>query len=183
MKGTVANRVTQLGIYLALVLVVGGCAVGGGSSGAPQGEGTEGPSATFARLELSPVGGSSVGGSATFARVPEGTRIELLLKGLPEPHETYLAHIHPGSCEVERHAEYPGGASAHDHEHRQHTGAIGHPLTPVESDARGEGSNTTVLEGVAPDELFSGGPRYLNVHAAGSGDPPQLTCADLGEAS
>src|SRR5215213_8000481 len=43
--------------------------------------------------------------------------------------------------------------------------------------------DTTVLEGVAVDELRSYGPRYLNVHAAGSGDPPQLACADLGEAS
>jgi hypothetical protein len=42
--------------------------------------------------------------------------------------------------------------------------------------------STTVLEGVALDELLSDGPKYLNVHAASSGDPPQLSCADLGEA-
>ncbi|HEX2108597.1 MAG TPA: hypothetical protein VHF70_04880 [Rubrobacteraceae bacterium] len=187
MKGTVANRVTQLAIDLALVLVVGGCAVGGGSSGAPQGEGTEGSSATFARLELSLIGGSGLGGSAAFAKATTGTRIELELRGLPEPGETYLAHIHPGSCEDEQHAEAPGGEGVNHHGnghgHREHADAIGYPLTPLKSDARGEGSSTTVLEGVAPDELFSGGPRYLNVHAAGSGDPPQLTCADLGEAS
>jgi len=40
-----------------------------------------------------------------------------------------------------------------------------------------------VLEGVALDELPSHGPKYLNVHAAGTGDPPQLACVDLGEAS
>jgi hypothetical protein len=60
---------------------------------------------------------------------------------------------------------------------------IEYPLTPVESNAAGAGSSTTVLEGVAPNELLSDGPKYLNVHAAGSGDPPQLACADLGEAS
>jgi hypothetical protein len=40
-----------------------------------------------------------------------------------------------------------------------------------------------VLEGVALDELLSDGPRYLNVHATGSGDPPQLACANLRKAS
>jgi hypothetical protein len=29
------------------------------------------------------------------------------------------------------------------------------------------------------DGLFSGEPKYLNVHAAGSGNPPPLACADL----
>jgi hypothetical protein len=67
--------------------------------------------------------------------------------------------------------------------HKATAEEIVYPLTPVESNAAGEGSSTTVLEGVAPNELLSDGPRYLNVHAAGSGDPLQLTCADLGEGS
>jgi Cu/Zn superoxide dismutase len=187
LRGTVANRVTQLAIGLALVLAVVGCAGGGGSGRAPQGGNTEDPRATFAKLELSPTKGSGAKGSAAFAKAAARTRIELELRGLPEPGETYLAHIHPGTCEDEQHAEAPGGEGADHHEdghaHQEHSGAIGHPLTPVESDARGEGSSTTVLEGVAPDELFPGGSRYLNVHAAGSGDPPQLACADLGGAS
>jgi hypothetical protein len=49
----------------------------------------------------------------------------------------------------------------------------------VESNAAGEGSNTTVLEGVALDGLLSHGSKQLNVHAAGSGEQPQLTCANL----
>jgi hypothetical protein len=60
---------------------------------------------------------------------------------------------------------------------------IVYPLTPVVSNAAGEGSSTTVLDGVSLNDLLSDGPKYLNVHAAGSGDPPQLACADLGEAS
>jgi Cu/Zn superoxide dismutase len=187
LKGTVANRVTRLAIGLALVLVVVGCAGDGGSALAPQGEGTEGPSTTFVRLELSPTGGSGAKGRATFAKTAAGIRIELELRGLPEPGETYLAHIHPGTCEDEQHAEAPrgGGADHHGdgHGHREHSGGIGHPLTPVESDARGEGSSTTFLEGVELDDLVSNAPKYLNVHAAGSGDPPQLACAQLGEAS
>jgi hypothetical protein len=53
----------------------------------------------------------------------------------------------------------------------------------VELNAAGEGSGTTVREGVALDELLSDGTKYLNVHAVGLGDPPQLTCANLGEAT
>jgi hypothetical protein len=186
MKGTLAYRVTQLAIGLAMILVVGGCAGGGGSSRVPQGEGTEDPSVSLARLQLTPIEGSGVRGSATFAKATAGTKIKLHLSDLPEPYETYLAHLHQGSCEDEQHAEVPGGETAdhHDeHGHREHIGAIEYPVAPVESDARGKGSSTTVLQGVALNELFSHGPKYLNVHAAGSGDPPQLACADLGKAS
>jgi hypothetical protein len=186
MKGTLAYRVTQLAIGLAVILVVGGCAGGGGSSRVPQGEGTEDPSVSLARLQLTPIEGSGVRGSATFAKATAGTKIKLHLSDLPEPYETYLAHLHQGSCEDEQHAEVPGGETAdhHDeHGHREHIGAIEYPVAPVESDARGKGSSTTVLQGVALNELFSHGPKYLNVHAAGSGDPPQLACADLGKAS
>lgn len=185
MKGTVANQVTQVALGLAVMLVVGGCAIGGGSSPRPQNEGNEGPSATRARLELSPVECSGVSGNATFAKATTGTRVRLELRGLPEPGETYLAHIHPGSCEDEQRAETPGaeGANPHGngHGHGEDADAIGYPLIPLKSDARGQGSSTTVLEGIAPDDLFSDGSEYLNVHAAGSGDPPQLACADLGE--
>jgi hypothetical protein len=65
--------------------------------------------------------------------------------------------------------------------HKATAEEIVYPLTPVESNASGEGSSTTVLEGVALNELLLHGPCYLNVHAAGSGDPPQLTCAVLGD--
>jgi hypothetical protein len=187
MKGTVAYRVTQLAIGLAMIPAVGGCAGGGGSSQAPQGEGTEDPSViSLARLQLTPIEGSGVRGSATFAKTTAGTKIKLHLSGLPEPYETYLAQLHPGSCEEEQHAEVPIGETANHHDehgHREHIGAIEYPVVPVESDARGKGSSTTMLQGVALDELFSHGPKYLNVHAAGSGDPPQLACADLGKAS
>ena len=70
-----------------------------------------------------------------------------------------------------------------EHGHREHAEEIDYPLTPVMPNTAGEGSSTTVLEGFALDELFAHGPKYLNVHAAGSGDPPQLACVDVGEAS
>jgi hypothetical protein len=67
--------------------------------------------------------------------------------------------------------------------HTATAGEIVYPLTPVVSNAAGAGSSITVLDGVALNELLSDGPKYLNVHATGSGNPPQLACADLGEAS
>jgi hypothetical protein len=56
-------------------------------------------------------------------------------------------------------------------------------LEPVESNAEGIGSSSTVLEGVTVGELLTGDSKYINVHAAGPGDPPQLVCANLSEAS
>jgi Cu/Zn superoxide dismutase len=167
---------------------------------ASQEEVATGRSTSSIRLELPPTNNSGVSGSATFRQKATGTRVELELSGLPEPNEIYLAHVHPGSCEDEEHFGAPESETAdhHSHEYRHEghadaqaqeqshkatTDGIEYPLTPVESNAAGAGSSATVLKGVVLDELISHGPRHVNVHAAGSGDPLQLTCADLGEAS
>ena len=192
----VVGWVTPLLVGLTLMMILlSGCDV---ASRASQEEVTKNRSTSSTRLELTPTNNSGVSGSATFTKAATGTSVELELRGLPEPNEIYLAHVHPGSCEDEEHSEAPEGETAnhHSHEygheghadaqvqeenHKATTGGIEHPLTPVESNAAGEGSSTTVLEGVALDELPSHGPKYLNVHAAGSGDPHQVACADLGE--
>ena len=175
------SRVTFWLVSLTVVLLLNSCS---GMFRASQEEATEDKSTMFVRFELSPTNHSGVVGSTTFAKAAAGTKVKLELQGLPEPHETYLAHLHPGSCEDEGHPDVPEGETAYHHDHergrREHAEEIEYPLTPVESNAAGEGSSTTVLEGVALDELLSHGPRYLNVHAAGSDDPPQLTCAVLG---
>jgi len=170
------------------------------TSRASQEELAKGRSTSSIRLELPPTNRSGVSGSATFWQKATGTRVELELRGIPKPGEIYLAHVHPGSCEDQEHFGAPESEAAdhHSHEYRHEghadaqvqeqshkatTDGIEYLLTPVESNAAGEGSSTTVLEGVAVDELRSHGPRYLNVHATGSGDPRQLTCADIGEGS
>jgi hypothetical protein len=202
LRGKVAQvkvvvRGTILLVSLALVMLpLSGC---GGASRLSQEETAEGKSASFVRLEPSPTNNSGVGGIATFAKAAAGTRIDLELRGLPEPNEIYLAHVHPGTCEVEEHLDaregetadhhsnesgHEGDADAHmqDENDEATTHGIEYPLTAVESNAAGEGSSTTVLEGVELDGLLSDGPKYLNVHATGSGEPPQLACTDLGEA-
>jgi Cu/Zn superoxide dismutase len=192
------GRVTPLLIGLALMMfLLSGCGL---ASRASQEEIAKGKSTSSIRLELPPTNDSGVSGSVTFTKAATGTRVELELRGLPEPNEIYLAHVHPGSCEDEEHSDAPEGETAdhhsHEYRHEGHADAqaqeendeadadeIEYPLTPVESNAAGAGSSTTVFDGVALNELLSDGPKYLNVHAAGSGDPPQLACAKVGEAS
>ena len=197
-QAKVVGRLTLLSVGLALMMfVLSGCGVASRES---QDKVAKGRSTSSIRLELRPTNRSGVNGSATFTQAATGTRVEIELRGLPEPNEIYLAHVHPGSCEDEEHFGAPESETAdqHSHEYRHQgpadaqvqeqnhkaiTEGIEYPLAPVESNVVGERSSTTVLEGVALDELRSYGPRHVNVHATGSGDPLQLTCADLGEGS
>jgi hypothetical protein len=134
---------------------------------------------TFAEIPLETVGDSGVSGTVTVDEVDGGVRVDLDVEGLPKPGTTYLAHIHPGTC---------GGGEEHAGEgHGGHMGTgqpvgdIQAPLTPVEADAEGRGRSTTVVENATVDGLISGEPTFINVHAAGSGNPPPLACANLGE--
>jgi hypothetical protein len=52
-------------------------------------------------------------------------------------------------------------------------------LSEVQSDSQGHGSSTTTLKNASIERLFTGELKHLNVHAADSGDPPVLACADL----
>ena len=194
----VVGRVTPLLASLALMMfVLSGC---GEASRASQEKIAKGRSTSTIRLELSSTNNSGVSGSATFTKAATGTRIELELRDLPEPDEIYLSHVHPDSCEDKDHHDPLEGETTdhrgHEHGHEEladvhveeeHAEAtadeIVYPLTPVESNAAGAGSSTTMLEGITLDELLSHGPRYLNVHATSSGVPPQLACANLREAS
>ena len=60
-----------------------------------------------------------------------------------------------------------------------HGGEIEYPLSQVRSDSEGQGSSTTTLRETSVEKLFSGEPKYVNVHKAGGGNPPILTCANL----
>jgi hypothetical protein len=84
-----------------------------------------------------------------------------------------------GQCHTRAH-----GAEGHGHEHgrasREHGGAkIEYPLSQVKSDSEGQGSSTTTLGETSVEKLFSGAPKHVNVHEAGSGNPPILVCAGL----
>jgi hypothetical protein len=91
-------------VSLTVVILLNSCS---GMFRAPQEEATEDRSTMFVRFELSPTNHSKVSGSASFAKAAAGTKIRLELQGLPELNETYLAHLHPGSCEDEEIPTYP----------------------------------------------------------------------------
>jgi uncharacterized protein (DUF305 family) len=132
------------------------------------------------RIKLNPQNGSHTTGTAALTETEGGVRVVLSLSGLPKANTTYLAHIHPATCsEGEEGAQHE--EEGHHHEHRSATGeAIEWPLSEVQSSAKGHGSSTTMLKDTSMEKLFSGKElKHLNVHAAGSGTPPVVACADL----
>jgi hypothetical protein len=98
---------------------------------------------------------------------------------LPEPNAFYLAHIHPGTCAQEAEEGEPHEHGNHAEEGHEHGGEIEYQLSQVNSDSQGHGSSTNTLRETSVDKLFSGEPKHVNVHEAGSGNPPILSCADL----
>jgi uncharacterized protein (DUF305 family) len=133
-----------------------------------------------AEVDLEPQNGSGTTGKATLSKTDGGgVKVVLEVRGLPRSTKSYLAHIHPGTCgEGEE-------ASSHDHtggEHEASAGEIEYALAPVEPEAQGDGSSTTVVHHVTLEGLLSGDPEHVNVHEPGSGEPPPVTCADLNEA-
>ena len=188
---------------LAVILSLAGCgSTGGGGASSEEEETTpsssaaasEGTSATTeetttsnnnvtATVRLTPMNGSTTTGTATFTDVAQGVvRVELSVLGLPDTNaSTYLTHIHPGTCADEHSGDEEEQDS--DHEHSDHEGTneeIEYPLPPISADPQGQGFTSAVLDGVTVQELFSGEPKYINVHAQGSGNPPALACGQLG---
>jgi hypothetical protein len=133
-----------------------------------------------AEVELQPASGSQTTGTATLTKAKGGgAKVVLKVSALPKSAKMYLAHIHPGTC-----AEEEGGGAEHGHSHHEHgaTEKIEYPLTPVEPDAAGNGTSTSVVQHVTLEGLLSGDPKHVNVHKPGSGEPPPVSCADLNEA-
>jgi hypothetical protein len=182
-------------IALLAVFLAVGC--GGGSSQDEQEEHHGSPSA--AKLDLHPEGDSGVSGSASFKdrsfkNSPDGAVVRLDLRGLPKPNTFYLAHIHPGTCakeaeghnHEEEHGEHPGEGEGQEeeeyvfgHGEEGEEEEISYALSQVKSNSEGHGSSTTTFGQLSVDKLFSGKPKHVMVHEAGSGNPPVLTCADL----
>src|SRR5215218_6185286 len=133
-----------------------------------------------AEVDLEPASGSVTTGTATLSKAKGGgVKVVLKVTELPKSAKMYLAHIHPGTC-----AEEEGGGAEHGHSHHEHgaTEEIEYPLTPVEPDAEGNGTSTTVVHHVTLEGLLSGDPKHVNVHKPGSGEPPPVSCANLNEA-
>ena len=117
-------------------------------------------------LELTPSRDSGVSGTATLTDTGNGVEVQLDVEGLPSADGTeHIAHIHEGAtCADDR-----AGAG----------GPVEFPLNSVFNEG-GAGSSTTIVD-TSFDELLSGEPYYVNVHAemTGEGTPPGISCADV----
>jgi hypothetical protein len=173
-------------LVLAIFVTLYGC---GQLSAQPEHPGKKEAAAppNSAEVSLEPANGSGTRGTATFSKAKGGgVKVVLKVTGLPKSGTMYLAHIHPGTCAEEERGGAQHGHSRHEHGHSHHEhGAseeIEYPLTPVEPDAEGNGTSTTVVHNVTLEGLFSGEPKHVNVHEPGPGEPPPVTCANLNEA-
>jgi hypothetical protein len=171
-------------VALPATFLIVGCAGGG-----PQGQGGHEDHTTHhhranVKLDLHPKHKSGVSGTAFFEDTSDGVVVKLDLRNLPKPDTLYLAHIHPGNCAEGESREHDGASHEHggtSHEHG--AGAeIEYPLSQVRSDSEGHGSSTTTLRDTTVEKLLTGEPKYVNVHEAGTGNPPILTCAGPREA-
>jgi hypothetical protein len=139
-----------------------------------------------AEVALQPANGSQTRGTATFSKVKGGgVKVVLKVTGLPRSGTMYLAHIHPGTCAEEAKVQEEMGGGEHGHSHHEEHGAteeIEYPLTPMDAGAKGDGTSTTVVDGVTLEGLFSGAPKHVNIHEPGSGELPPVTCGDLKDA-
>ncbi len=117
-------------------------------------------------LQLTPSRDSGVSGTATLTDTGAGVEVQLDVQGIPTADGTeHLAHIHAGAtCADDR-----AGAG----------GPVEFPLNSVVTSG-GAGSSTTIVD-TSFDELFSGEPYYVNVHAemTGEGTPLGVACADV----
>lgn len=148
------NRKTTFGVMVATALVAASVL---GSAWAQTSTQT---------LQLTPSRDSGVSGTATLTDTGSGVEVQLDVQGLPSADGTeHLAHIHEGAtCADDR-----AGNGA----------PVEFPLTSVANEG-GAGSSTSTAD-TTLDDLLSGEPYYVNVHAEKKGDevPPGISCADI----
>ena len=173
-------------VALPATFLIVGCA-----TGASQGQGGGQDHTTHHRganvkLNLRPEHNFGVSGTASFGDTSDGVVVKLEVRNLPKPNTLYLAHIHPGTCatgETHEHGVCMAGKGTPTNTAapvtntggttHEHGGAeIEYALSQVKSDSEGHGSSTTTLRDTTVEKLFSGDPKYVNVHEAGSGIPP-----------
>lgn len=179
-KGNVPMVLLLLLAVLALTL--GGCGGEDTSSedGGGQGGGEETTSAeagggetTTAEVPSSTVyltasGDSGVSGIAILTQTPGGVEVALDMQDLPTQVGTeHVAHIHEGgTCDDDR---------------AGNVAPVLYELDPVYTGQDGTGSSSTSIADASLEQLLSGPPDYIDVHAEVTGDqgPPGVACADL----
>lgn len=155
----------------------GGASMGGTSSastsGMMSGGGSTSTGMASKTVQLTQSRNSGISGKATFTDTKGGVKVVLDMKNLSmnmeKPGTEHLAHIHgPGTCADDR-----AGKGA----------PVQYPLKALYTNKNGNGTSTTVVKGITVKKLFSGAPKYVNVHAMkkgnGNGVPHGVSCANL----
>jgi Cu/Zn superoxide dismutase len=125
------------------------------------------------KLHLAPIRDSGVSGTAILTDTKDGVKVELSVKGLPEPGVKHINHFHGGgTC-----ADVAAGNMA----------PVTIPLKTIVAKEDGTGSATTTLKDVTLAQLLGKDQhRFILVHAKvkkGQGVPPGISCADLPQKS
>lgn len=173
-------------LLAVLILALGSCGSGGTSSSeeetppAETGSEKSTPASTGERgaaipadivsvtLELTSSGDSGVSGTAILTDTSNGLEVTLNVHDLPgQPGTQHPTHIHEGgSC-----ADLGAGDEA----------PVLYPLEPTIAEQGGTGASTTMIPDTTVVQLFSGAPKYVDVHAEmiGYEAPPGVSCADI----
>jgi hypothetical protein len=187
-KGTMA-RIRFAGVLLLMifsVLALGGCQglfeggdgkekEGGGETTAAEagttvaGGRTTPPELAVTTVELTPSGNSGTSATANLTDTPGGVEVALAARGLPtQPGTEHFSDIHVGgTCDDER-----AGSGA----------PVVYGLDHLYTGQDGTSSSATSIQGVTLDDLTSGAPKYVDIHAAptaGEAESPSIACADL----
>jgi hypothetical protein len=173
-------------LAIGSVLALGGCQglfeggdgkekEGGGETTAAEagttvaGGRTTPPELAVTTVELTPSGNSGTSATANLTDTPGGVEVALAARGLPtQPGTEHFPDIHVGgTCDDER-----AGSSA----------PVVYGLDPLYTGQDGTSSSATSIQGVTLDDLTSGSPKYVDIHAAptaGEAESPSIACADL----
>jgi len=127
------------------------------------------PELAVTTVELTPSGNSGTSATANLTDTPGGVEVALAARGLPtQPGTEHIADIHVGgTCDDER-----AGSGA----------PVLYGLDPLYTGEDGTSSSATSIQGVTLGDLTSGAPKYVDIHAASTGEeevPPSIACADL----
>ena len=125
------------------------------------------------KLDLAPIGDSGVSGTAILTNTKAGVKVEVSVKGLPEPGVEHINHFHGGgTC-----ADVAAGNMA----------PVTIPLKTIVAKEDGTGSATSTIKDVTLKQLLGDDEhRLILLHAKvkeGQGVPPGISCADLPQKS